>query len=379
MLAKTGLRTNELVLVDSGLADYSPHDSLSTKVAVLDGECRLAAIKPMPKLSPPSAESVHPVSQVDDDWRSGSRTRRRGFAKLSRLLLLIVPSAVVFLASGGCGTTKGYEATEQLLLSEAVDDSIAQIDFRPMSGYRVFLDTQYIKNVKSLGFVNSDYVISSMRQQIVGAGCLLQDKLEEADLVIEARCGTLGADSFQVTYGIPANSFLTTAAQAIPGAPPVPIIPDLSVARREAREGASKVAAFAYDRLTRQPVWQSGMSKASTTSRDTWVLGIGPIQTGSIRRGTRWIGSGLEFGGRQTTDSSPRNLYERPPVNYEAEVRFEEGQPILGPRLMTPQLLESEPTEGETLVPDKDVGQTETLPAPQPGEPQTPAEPAPTP
>lgn len=272
---------------------------------------------------------------------------------------------VVLLIFSGCGTTKSYEATEQLLLSEAVDDSIAQIDFRPLSGFKVFLDTQYIKNIKSLGFVNSDYVISSIRQQMVGAGCLLQDKAEDSDLIVEARCGTLGADSFQVTYGIPANSFIATAAQTIPGAPPVPIIPDLSVARREAREGASKVAAFAYDRITRQPVWQSGVSKASTTSRDTWVLGVGPIQTGSIRKGARWVGGGLEFGGRSANDSSPRNLYERPPVNYQAEVRFEDGEPILGPRLSMPQLLEA----GATLsVPAEGQSQAETLPAPLPQE-----------
>ena len=264
--------------------------------------------------------------------------------------------AMVFaLVSSGCGTTKSYEATEQLLLSEAVDDSISQIDFRPLAGFKVFFDTEHIKNVKALGFVNSDYVISSLRQQMVGAGCLLQEKLEEADIVVEARCGTLGADSFQVTYGVPANSSLASASQFIPGSPALPVIPDLSFARREAREGASKVAAFAYDRLTRQAVWQSGISKASTTSRDTWLLGIGPIQTGSIRRGTRWIGSGLEFGVQQTNDSSPRSLYDRPPVNYEAEVRFDNGQPILGPRLNSPQLMESTAGAGT-----EEVGEAET-------------------
>lgn len=284
------------------------------------------------------------------------------------LCALLAVTSLCSSISVGCGTTKSYEATEQLLLSEAVDDTIAQIDFRPLSGVTVFFDTQYIKSVKSLGFVNSDYVVSSLRQQMVGAGCLLQDKMEEADVIIEARCGTLGADSFQVSYGIPANSFLSTAAQAIPGVPAVPILPDLSVARREAREGAAKVAAFAYDRVTRQPVWQSGMSKASTTSRDTWVLGVGPIQTGSIRRGARWVGSGLEFGGRQTVDSSPRNLYERPPVNYQAEVRFEEGQPILGPRLSMPELLETgdQPTSPAS-------GDVETLPAPEPAASPEPA------
>jgi hypothetical protein len=270
--------------------------------------------------------------------RLREKAQSSGRSRSTTVLLLLLTLLPI-----GCGTTKSYDATEQLLLSEAVDNSIAVIDFRPLSGQKIFFDTQYIKNVKALSFVNSDYVISSLRQQMTGAGCLLQDTVELADLVVEGRCGTLGADSFQVTYGIPANSFLSNVAQAVPGAPPIPIMPDLSVARRESREGATKIAAFAYDRLTREAVWQSGTSQSSTTSRDTWILGIGPIQTGSIRRKTRWIGSGFEFGNRtEITESSPRNLYDRPPVNYDAEVRFDGGEPILGPRLNSPNLMESE-------------------------------------
>lgn len=194
-------------------------------------------------------------------------------------LLLVIVAGI----AGGCGTTKSFEATEQLLLSDAVDYSIAAIDFRPLGGNKVFLDTQYIKTVKGPGFVNADYVTSALRQQVLAAGCLLQDNAEAAEIIIEARVGTLGSDSFQVTYGIPANSALSTAAQAFSTLPPMPVMPELSLARREAREGAAKIAAFAYHRETRQPVWQSGVARSSTTARDTYIMGVGPLQSGSVR------------------------------------------------------------------------------------------------
>jgi hypothetical protein len=263
----------------------------------------------------------------------------------------------------GCGTTKSFEATEQLLLSDAVDSSVAAIDFRPLSGFKVFLDTQYIKNIKGRSFVNADYVISSLRQQVLGAGCLLQDKVDEADIVIEARVGTLGSDAFQVTYGMPKNAALNTAAQAIPTIPALPVLPELSIARREAMEGAAKIAAFAYDRETRQPVWQSGIARSATNARDTWIMGVGPIQTGTVRRGARVVGAGLEFGGATVEGSSPRTLYDRPPVNYGAEVRFEDGTPVMGPSLDNEKLLQGGQSVAENSAagpasPTTDAGAT---------------------
>lgn len=235
-------------------------------------------------------------------------------------------AAVVGLALlAGCGTTKMQEATEQLLLSEAVDQSISAIDFRPLSGQKVFLDTTYIRQIKSLGFVNSDYVTSSLRQQVLAAGCLLQESPAEADIIIEARVGTLGADAHQMTYGIPPNSTVSNAAKLVPGGQAIPAIPELSLARRETHEGAAKIAAFAFDRKTRAPLWQSGISEASATAKDTWVLGMGPFQDGSIRKGTRLAGSPLEFGSIEPTEPvAPPETFTDAPIDYTAEVKFDE-------------------------------------------------------
>ncbi|WP_236624806.1 DUF6655 family protein [Rhodopirellula sp. SWK7] len=228
----------------------------------------------------------------------------------------------------GCGTTRDHQATEQLLLSDAVDRSVSTIDFRPLSGEKVFLDTSYLRSVKSDSFVNADYVTSALRQQIMAAGCLMQDSNKDADIVIEARIGTLGADDHRVTFGVPENNMIGSAASLLPSTPTVPQVPEIALARRDAREGAAKIAAFAYDRETRRAIWQSGISQSRSTARDTWVMGIGPFQAGSIRSETRLAGSKLMKFGRKNTGSPPKS-FDRPPVDYTAETRFDGGWPVL--------------------------------------------------
>jgi len=261
---------------------------------------------------------------------SSLRDRLRLEFLLPALLLTIIPLI------SGCGTTKTQEATEQMVLSSAVDNSIAAIDFRPLTGHRVYFDDRYIKNAKPTSFVNADYVISSMRQQIMSAGCLLQDSADAAEIIIEGRIGTLGADDHRVTYGIPENNVLGVAANIVaPAAGTVPTLPEIAVARRDAREGAAKVAAFAYHRETRQPLWQSGISKSIATSRSTWVLGVGPFQGGSIRDSSAVARKDGQAGAGFVRNGGDVN--HRPPVNYSAEMRYEKGWPLNGRPIPIPK------------------------------------------
>ncbi|TWT50696.1 hypothetical protein Pla22_34390 [Rubripirellula amarantea] len=252
------------------------------------------------------------------------------FPKLSAIAFPTIAMALwlSLMVTGGCGTTREYNATSQLVMSDAVDRSIAAIDFRPLSGRKVYLDTSYMRQIKGESFVNADYTTSAMRQQIAAAGCLLQDSSNDAELIIEARIGTLGTDDHRVTFGIPENKSLGSVISLVPGAPAVPTIPEIAFARREAREAAAKVAAFAYDRETREPVWQSGVKPANATAKDTWVLGVGPFQGGSIRERTKLAGGALRFNRKKQT-GSPAIVYDRPPVDYTAVTRFQEGEPLL--------------------------------------------------
>ena len=262
-------------------------------------------------------------------------------------------SAIAIICCG-CGTTREHQATEQLVVSDAVDRSIQDLDFRPLSGRTVYLDTSYLRHVKGEGFVNSEYVISGLRQQILGAGCLIQDASTEAEIIIEARIGALGADNHLVTYGIPENNALNAAANVLPSAPTIPSLPEIAVARREAREAAAKIAAFAYDRETRKPIWQSGVRHSVSTAKDTWVMGIGPFQGGSIREKTKLAGSKFEFG-RRSQNGSPTGGFERPSVDFTAETRFNQGWPEFGDAGYGRDMLASQPEPGLPEPPKMDA------------------------
>ncbi len=195
----------------------------------------------------------------------------------------------------GCGTTKVKTATEQLLISNAVDMTIGKMDFSVIAGEPVFLDTQYITAVKGFGFVNANYIVSSIRQQLFAHGCQVQEAKDDATYIIEARVGALGSDSHDVTYGIPANNAITTAASIITSTPSLPAIPEISFAKRHGQSGVAKIAVFIYGKDEKEPVWQSGVEFARSTANDAWVFGAGPFQWGTIHEGTRFAGSRISI------------------------------------------------------------------------------------
>lgn len=237
--------------------------------------------------------------------------------QVMRISLCALGLLTVFFAVG-CGTTKSRLAIDQLLVSDAVDLAIADIDFGAMAGQKVFFDDKYIKNIKGIGFVNSEYIISSLRQQMVAADCRLQDDDEEADFIVEARVGTLGTNGHEVVYGVPANNALSTAANLVPNAPAIPAIPELALAKKDAHLGAAKLAVFAYERESRRPVWQSGISQAKSTAQDIWVLGAGPFQRGSVYDGTQFAGSRIRIP-RRNHDGTPA---EAPSISYNEQFYF---------------------------------------------------------
>lgn len=224
------------------------------------------------------------------------------------LLIVLLPLL------SGCGKMLSNSATEQLLTSDAVDQTISKIDFNTLGNKKVYFDTSYIKNIKGVGFVNGDYIISSLRQQIVAANCLIQEKKEDADYVIEARVGTLATNGHEVNYGIPASNMLSSAATLVSSAPVIPTIPEISLAKKNNQIAAAKISVFAYNQKTRERVWQSGVLQSKSTARDTWILGAGPFQRGTIYKGgTEFAGAKLEIslpGGDEFSNESTVDYLE---------------------------------------------------------------------
>lgn len=245
---------------------------------------------------------------------------------------------VAILATLGCGSMNSRRATEQLLVSDAVDRAVSSIDFSDLAGQKVFLETKYIKNIKNLNmveFVNEEYIVSALRQQMFAAQCQVQDKPEEADYIVEARVGAVGTDGHDVTYGLPANNGLNSAASLVTSAPALPSIPELSVAKRSQQLGAAKIGVFAYHRKTRTPVWQAGVSQSRSTQKDTWVLGVGPFQKGTIVEGTQFAGSKLKLPlipeKHESGEEEPAPL-----ASYQEEIHFAKPLPEEKPYMVKP-------------------------------------------
>lgn len=195
-----------------------------------------------------------------------------------RLLLTVL----CFGMLSGCGTTKVKTGTDQLLMSNAVDLTVGNLDFSDIAGEKVYLDSKYVVAVKGFGFVNANYIVSALRQQLFAHNCELVDSVDAADYVVEPRVGALGADSQTITYGIPGNNSLGAFTALIPSVPTVPILPEISVAKRDDSSGLAKISVFVYDKNERTPIWQSGVNYARSTSNDMWIFGAGPLQWGTI-------------------------------------------------------------------------------------------------
>jgi hypothetical protein len=202
----------------------------------------------------------------------------------ARLFLLVAGPALCL--SAGCGTTRMSDtqrtATEQLLVSSAVDQCVSHFDFRPLAGKSVFFDPQYLD-----GTVDKGYVISSLRQQLLAHGCILQEERAKATYVVEARSGGVGTDRHSLLVGVPAMSLPTI----LPGLPSY--VPKIPLAEKNNQSAVAKIAVFAYNRKTGRPVWQSGVVETLANARDTWLLGAGPFQGGTIRHGAQFAGHAI--------------------------------------------------------------------------------------
>jgi hypothetical protein len=243
----------------------------------------------------------------------------------------------------GCGINKSRLATEQLVVSDAVDRAVASLDFSPLSGKKVYFDTQYLDGLNMGANGNVKYVISSLRQQMLAYDVRLQEKADLADYVVEGRLGVLANDGHELTYGIPGSAAAASASALLSAPISVPAMPELSLGRRNHQAGTAKIGVFAYDRVTREPVWQAGVKKASSEARDLWVLGLGPYQTRPKAKRAAW----WQPFGKPAADTARDPLaaysgtvvFERavrpPPAEKSAVLPASHEQPV-APKLLPP-------------------------------------------
>ena len=169
----------------------------------------------------------------------------------------------------GCASTKtsntARTATEQLLISNAVDQALDKIDFRAFSGHTVFLDDRYVD------CIDKQYVISSVRHRILHQGAVLVGKPEDAEVLVEMRTGVVGTDI--------ADSFLGIPEVTVPG---MLTLPEVRVLTRQVQTGTAKLGIVAVDAKTKEVLGEGGMTLARSDTNNWFIAGIGPFTTGSI-------------------------------------------------------------------------------------------------
>lgn len=155
---------------------------------------------------------------------------------------------------------------EQLLISNAVDQSLSKCNFSSFQGTKVFIEDKYMESI------DKGYVISSVRHRLMLNGATLAAKPEDADVVIELRSGGIGTDNADSYVGIPAI--------VLPG---MLTLPEVRFWEKARQTGIAKIGIAAYDAKTREMLGSGGVTAALSTDTNMFFMGIGPYEYGTAK------------------------------------------------------------------------------------------------
>lgn len=188
---------------------------------------------------------------------------------LRRYILSMVAITCLSASIVGCSSMKESDTSrtglEQLLISSAIDQSLAKVDFRPIAGAKVHLKTDL------LDCVDKNYIILTTRSKLLANHCELMDKPDEADILLEIASGGVGTDRSDLTVGSPEIPL------GIMGS-----IPKVNIYERKKAMGTAKLVLVGTDIKTKQPVINSGFTLARSDHQHWTMMGSGPVLSGSV-------------------------------------------------------------------------------------------------
>ena len=149
----------------------------------------------------------------------------------------------------GCAKLRTTEpkqtATEQLLMSTATDRALQSVNVGFVRDRKVYLDFQFLESYQK------EYLAASIRDLLSSNGGRLVDKLEDAEILVEARSGAHSIDSSSSLVGVPSLPFV------------IPFIgsmetPELALFKKERQDSVAKFALLMYESGSRKHVFSSG-------------------------------------------------------------------------------------------------------------------------
>jgi hypothetical protein len=177
-------------------------------------------------------------------------------------------SVILLTATVGCSSMKRSDTArtgrEQLLISNAVDQSLSKCDFAAFQGSKVFVEDKYLESV------DKGYLISSVRHRLMLNGAILAAKPEEADVVVEMRSGGIGTDNADSYVGIPAI--------VLPG---MLTLPEVRFWQRSRQSAIAKIGMVAYETKNHEMLGAGGVTASISDDSNVFFMGMGPWQSGS--------------------------------------------------------------------------------------------------
>lgn len=177
---------------------------------------------------------------------------------MKRLSVLLLLPFVVAACSTTRDTLPPRAATEQLLISAAVDRAARHLDLDIPADKKVYLDTGNFEGN------DSKYAIGAIRDHILKQGIHLVGTRNEADAIVEIRAGALSIDESRHLIGIPGTEL------------PIPLagqlkMPEIALFKKHQWQSVAKIAATAYDAKSGTLIASSG-PQYGYAHKTKWVV-----------------------------------------------------------------------------------------------------------
>ncbi|MFA9480203.1 DUF6655 family protein [Phycisphaerales bacterium AB-hyl4] len=184
----------------------------------------------------------------------------------------VASTLILALLAGltGCRTTvesmPPRTALEQLMLSYAIRDSVAEWELSTLADRRVYLDTRYVDSI------DDKFVVGEVRDWVGRHDAILVNDEADAEVRLELRTAAVGMASRDALVGIP--SF----ALPVPGATPIET-PELAIFKESRRKGLAALAITAFDTQTHRRLFGHGPEIGQTYHMNAVLMFVPVVRT----------------------------------------------------------------------------------------------------
>jgi hypothetical protein len=206
---------------------------------------------------------------------------------IQRRPLALVPSLILFTLplAGGCATIRITDpprtATEQFLLTSAVQSAVDQVSADTLRDRSVYIDTTYLTTAWQTA-PELSFMIGQFRTKLLEGGARLASKREEAQIVLEVRSGGVGIDRLEFLLGIPSIGLGALASGVAAAGGSTLLTPELAILKSSRQYSFASIAFVAYWADTGELLISSGPFVGKRYREDWWVFGTGPRTLGDI-------------------------------------------------------------------------------------------------